>query len=91
MAMRESIDYPTSQLHLDALRRVAYDLIVQSLRIPLDTRAWLSLQLLGCADELDQGMPPAALPYRLGAIADALPLMPPDPVSYLNQILEVVE
>jgi hypothetical protein len=90
-ALCESINHPTSRSRLEALRRVASDLIVELVRVPLGTRAWLSLQLLECAEELDQGVAPAALPRCLEAIAEALPLMLPDPASCLSQILERAE
>jgi len=90
--LQNSALHPASQSHLDTLFQVAGNLLSQSPRVPLGTRAWLAMQLLDCADDLDGGrLPPSALSTRLNAIAAALPSHVPDPAIQLGQILERAE
>jgi hypothetical protein len=90
--LQNSALHPASQSHLDILFQVAGNLLSQSPRVPLGTRAWLAMQLLDCADDLDAGrLVLSALPKRLNAIAAALPSHVPDPVIQLGQILERAE
>jgi hypothetical protein len=90
--LQNSALHPASQSRLDILFQVAGNLLSQSLRVPLGTRAWLAVQLLDCSDDLDGGrLPPSALSTRLNEIAAALPSHVPDPAIQLGQILERAE
>jgi len=70
--LQNSALHPASQSHLDILFQVAGNLLSPSQQVLLDTRAWLAVQLLGCADDLDGNrLVLSALPKRLNAIAAA--------------------